>query len=158
MKSIIPIFLAVMITAACNQSEKQSSEKQTETKEITTVSVDEILNNPSAYQDKEVRVTGMVTHVCRHGGQKCFITAGDPDKQLRISVSKQIPEFEIDLEGSTVEFTGKLLLMEDEAAIAMQQENDEKDHHTGDEAHAKAENASFHLEAIAISEVEPEAI
>ena len=77
-RSILLVFM-VFLVLSCNQTVKNDGENQQAVKseEIVSASIVELLASPADYQDKEVAVSGMVTHVCRHGGQKCFIVADD---------------------------------------------------------------------------------
>jgi hypothetical protein len=153
MKNILPVLFILLFAAGCNNAaEKGTDTTENATEDAIRLTVDNVLSSPAEYVGKEVTIEGMVTHVCKHGGQKLFIINEDPEKQLRITVGENIPEFDVALEGSTVEFHGVVMMMEEEEAAAMQQDNAGKDHHTGEEAHAKAENASYYVEAIAFKE------
>jgi hypothetical protein len=51
-------------------------------------------------------ISGMVTHVCRHGGQRLFITDTVTGQTVRITTGKDIPEFDISMEGSNIVVNG----------------------------------------------------
>ncbi len=161
MKNLFVLFALLSIVVSCNQETKKTADAEpVKEEEIATkaVTVAEVLASPETYTGSEVKITGMVTHVCSHGGQKLFIINEDPEQQLRISVGEGIPEFDKALEGSKVEFTGLVKILEADVSAALAIENEEKDHHTGDEAHAEAESASYFIEATAFKELETEAI
>ncbi|MCB8994848.1 MAG: hypothetical protein H6538_04495 [Bacteroidales bacterium] len=103
MKKILFLFLSVSFLMACQNSGKQAG---TSEQEVVAVSVDSILSNPAVFADQSVVVSGMVAHVCTHGGQKLFLVSSNPEKYLRINTGKSIPEFPIALEGSTIEVKG----------------------------------------------------
>ncbi len=159
MKNLFLLFTALVFLVSCKQGEKQTeqSEATIETEVINSIlTVKDVLDAPEKFKDTEVIISGMVTHVCTHGGQKLFIIGDDPEMHLRITVGDGIPEFDITLEGSSVEFTGTVKILETEVTEALAKENEEKDHHTGDEAHAKAESASYYIEATAFKEISSE--
>ena len=158
MKNLFVLFTLLALLVSCNQETKKTNDAEPAKEEIVAkaVSVAEVLEAPETYKGSEVKITGMVTHVCSHGGQKLFIINEDPEKQLRVNVGEGIPEFDKALEGSTVEFTGLVKILEADQSAELAKENEEKDHHTGDEAHAEAESASYFIEATAFTELATE--
>jgi len=159
MKNLLLLITATLFLVSCNQGEKKTEQTETPTETEVTASiltVKDVLDTPDKYKDTEVKISGMVTHVCAHGGQKLFIIGDDPEMQLRITVGEGIPEFDMALEGSSVEFTGTVKILEPEVTEELAMENEEKDHHTGDEAHAEAESASYYIEATGFKEITAE--
>jgi cytochrome c-type biogenesis protein CcmE len=154
MLRIILLFVTGAILSSCNQSgQKESSVPASEMKKVVSATVEELLAEPSGYNGKEVAVSGMVTHVCRHGGQKCFVLGEDGETQIRIVTGGDIDEFKIDLEGSTVAFRGVfrvLLPVEAEALVA---DHDSKEHHVQEMAHTEAEKADVYIEAVDFKEI-----
>jgi hypothetical protein len=135
MRNILIFLIAFTILAGCNN--QNQTDNSGEEKDLI-VSVEEFYANPENYLNKEVTVTGLVTHVCKHGGQKLFISGSSTDNALRIDVGKTISEFDIKMEGSEAEFTGLLELMDKELVGQSQAEHEE---HHGDE---EAENG-YHV-------------
>lgn len=155
-KNVFVLFLLLAAAVSCNQGEKKTegSEATPETEVAETIlSVGQVLESPENYKDSNIKISGMVTHVCKHGGQKLFIVGDDPEMQLRVTIGEGLTEFDVTMEGSTVEFIGKVLILEEEVKTALKKENEEKEHHTGEEPHAKAESASYYIEANAFTEV-----
>ena len=93
--------------AACtgNQEKEQSTQSNEPGGPLT---VDELMANGDAYANKNITLKGTVTHVCRHGGQRLFIIGSDPENRLKITTGPAISEFNIELEGSEIEISGKL--------------------------------------------------
>ena len=152
MKKTLFILAIITMVSACNQTRENKSTENTQKQDITTVTVADVLATPEKFTDQEVEISGMVTHVCRHGGQKLFIINENPDAQLRVNVGGNLPEFDVALEGSNVQFTGFVRMLSEPEAESMQEGYEEKDHHSGDEAHAEAEQASYYIEAHEIKE------
>ena len=72
-KIMLLVALAIM-AGACNQTAQNKAETKTDdTASIVAATIEDLVASPAEYQDKEVAIQGMVTHVCRHGGQKCFV-------------------------------------------------------------------------------------
>lgn len=137
--------LIILVGACKNSGEK--NEPSSDTKIILTL--EDFYSNPDNYLNQEVTIQGLVTHVCKHGGQKLFIASeGDLDP-LRIDVGEDIPEFKIEMEGSEAEFTGLVQLMNEEFVAQAQAEHEE--HHgegTEEEGiHVMNKDKSYHIVA-----------
>jgi hypothetical protein len=144
----------VAALASCNQSAgNQEGEQNAEMEKIVSATVEELVSNPDEYMDLEVAVSGMVTHVCRHGGQKCFIVGKDGETQIRIVPSGDIDEFKLDLEGSTVAFKGTFKVMHPVEAEAHVEDHNSKAHHAVEMAHSQAEKADIFIEASEFQEM-----
>ncbi len=99
-------FLLIAVAGCTGNQQNDQSESSSES--VETLTVDELLTNADAYANKDITLKGTVTHVCRHGGQRLFIIGSDPDNRLKITTGPAISEFNIELEGSEIEITGKL--------------------------------------------------
>ncbi len=125
MKKIFFLFITFALISACSS---QAGEKnKTAGKDLPTVTVDEFFSNPSAYVDREINISGLVTHVCKHGGQKLFLAGTSGPQTIRINTGGNIPEFGIEMEGNRVRFIGTVRLMNDEFIAAANAE--EETHH-----------------------------
>lgn len=153
-RSILMVLIALMVIS-CNQTEKNEGDNQkaTKTEQIVSATIVELLATPADYKDKEVAVSGMVTHVCRHGGQKCFIVADDGETQIRIVPAGDIDEFDIALEGSTVAFKGVFRILNTEQAEEQMEEYNSEETHVVEQAHSGAEKADYFIEAVEFKEV-----
>ena len=149
------LVLVAFLAVSCNQASKENSTESTEIEEIVSASIQELLATPADYDGKEVAVSGMVTHVCRHGGQKCFIVAEDGETQIRIVPSGDIDEFKIELEGSTVAFKGVFRVLNIVEAEELVEDHESKEHHAVEQSHSEAEKADYFVEAIDFKEVTP---
>lgn len=153
MKTTSLLLLITFILSSCNQVSDKSTNSTSSSDLISEVEVAEILENPDKYDGEKLMVKGIVTHVCKHGGQKLFIMNDDSDQQIRVNTSDDISEFDVELEGSAVEFIGYFKKLTEVETEVMNQETDEMHHHTGDELHAEAEKASYYLEALDLKKI-----
>jgi len=154
MQRILVWIALVVMVISCNQVAQKKAENQNiEKPGIITVTIEELVTGPTDYKDKEVAFAGMVTHVCRHGGQKCFVLGEDGETQIRIVPGGDIDEFRIDLEGSTVAFRGVFRVLTPELAEAHLEDHESKEHHATEMAHSKAEKAEVFIEAIDFREI-----
>ena len=147
------LVLVAFLAVSCNQASKENSTESTEIEEIVSASIQELLATPADYDGKEVAVSGMVTHVCRHGGQKCFIVAEDGETQIRIVPGGDIDEFKIELEGSTVAFKGVFRVLNIVEAEELVEDHESKEHHAVEQSHSEAEKADYFVEASDFKEV-----
>jgi hypothetical protein len=155
MQRIVLLVVLAVLIGSCNQSAKKDGAeiKPSEVEKIVSATVEELLAQPAEYDGKEVAISGMVTHVCRHGGQKCFIVGDDGETQIRIVPGGDIDEFKIELEGSTVAFKGTFKVLNPLQAEAHVEDHESKEHHSHEMAHTAAEKAEYFVEAVDFKEI-----
>ena len=155
MKRLVLGMILAVLAFSCNQTVKEKSDQgdAVNREEIITATIEELLLSPSDYQDREIAVSGMVTHVCREGGQKCFILAADGETQLRIVTGGGIDEFKIDMEGSTVSFKGIFRVLNTSESEAQMEDYNTHESHVVEQAHSSAEKADYYVEARDFKEV-----
>ncbi|PID92199.1 MAG: hypothetical protein CSA96_04475 [Bacteroidetes bacterium] len=156
MKHTLYLLALAVLLGACGQKTTQNkTEDKTEEAgaQIISASIEELLNEPDAYLNKEVAIEGMVTHVCKHGGQKCFVVGEDGETQIRLVPSGDIDEFKIELEGSTLAFKGTFRVLNEEASKAHLEEHESHEHHATEMAHSKAEKADYYIETVSMKEL-----
>ena len=155
MQRLIVRILFATLLGSCSQSGKkeETTAEASQTEQVVKATIQELLAQPADYDGKEVAVSGMVTHVCKHSGQKCFVLADDGETQIRIVPSGDIDEFKIDLEGSTVAFKGTFKVLNPVQAEEHEEDHDSKEHHETEMAHSQAEKADCFIEAVDFKEV-----
>lgn len=121
MKYLSIVAGVLFLFSSCTQQGKNLDNNLQEAKVVSLI---KLVDEPESITSDIITVKGMVTHVCKHGGQKMFITNEGQDKNVLVRVSQSIPEFDIALEGSIVEVTGKLI-----SSISVKEE---KQDHEGD--------------------------
>ena len=157
MQRLILLAFIAILAISCKQTVKTESDGQEAalTENIVAASIPELLETPAEYQDKEVAISGMVTHVCRHGGQKCFVVADDGETQIRIVPGGDIDEFKVEIEGSTIAVKGVFRILNAEQAAEHVEDHESKEHHAVEQSHSSAEKADYFIEAIEFKEVSP---
>jgi len=157
MQKLALLAILAFVAMSCNQaSEENTAAKQSqEMEQIVSATIQDLLATPAEYDGKEVAVAGMVTHVCRHGGQKCFIVADDGETQIRIVPGGEIDEFNIDLEGSTVAFKGVFRVLSSAQTDELVEDYESQEHHAVEQSHSEAEKADYFVEAVDFKEVTP---
>ena len=105
MKKFITVAAVIAVLFSCNSGNSKVAEENARQVDLATLK-----SSAAELENETVKVTGMVSHVCKHGGQKMFLTTDTSDVSLLVLVSPSIPEFDVALEGSNVEVTGKLVV------------------------------------------------
>ena len=139
MNRIISLFFALILLGSCGQETRKSGIDQ----DATPVTVSQFISDAGPFTDRAVRIQGTVVHVCRHGGQRMFIIGEEGEERVRITTGENIPEFDIELEGETVEVTGivkeliidETYLAEWEAEIREGSQHDRGEGHEGGVGH-----------------------
>ena len=108
MKKLALLSLVALILFSCgNQKSKKQTVVQAEP-EIVVLTVDDLYKNAADLADKEIVVKGTVMHICKSGGERCFIMGSNEDVVIRIEAGEKIGAFDQELMGSDIEVTGVL--------------------------------------------------
>lgn len=148
----LTIVLIALLFVSCKQTD-------TSKKEITTESTPEIaLQNfdteAGKYTGKEVIVSGIVDHVCKHGGKKLLLVNDDADVHITSD-----ERFSDELIGSKISLHGIVLEERISEATCLQMEEDNmKSHSEGkssdEQFEAKKEHIKKYREQIAKSDID----
>ncbi|MGM0409022.1 MAG: hypothetical protein ACQESJ_00190 [Bacteroidota bacterium] len=107
---IIALAIMTLVAFSCTnkkQNEKEASEGKESKEKTEILQVSEVIDQPENYVDKKITIDGMVIHVCKHGGKKLHVSETDSDQKLRVKAGEGMPPFEQEIEGNTVQVTGK---------------------------------------------------
>ena len=106
MKFTISTLVVLLFLISCNSESGKSGETN---EDIKVIAIENLESPAEDIGDNIIQTKGIVTHICRHGGQKLFLTDDTKESHILVRVSSSIPEFDVSLEGSTLEVTGKLI-------------------------------------------------
>ena len=82
MKKSLFVLMSLLVLFSCTNQNAKKEEK------MAVLTVDELQAQGSELLGKEVLVKGMVTHVCKEGGARCFIMGSTEDVSIRIEAGK----------------------------------------------------------------------
>jgi len=123
--------LAILVSAGSLFAQDNMRAKPAAVAEVQSATI----ITPEKFQDfaaenvgKEVEISGMVIHVCKHGGKKMFLIGEDPDMRVKITASEKISVFEPALEGSTVSVKGIIEPIEEEEVPEEEKHDQDADH------------------------------
>jgi hypothetical protein len=142
MKKIALLSLLAMFCFACGTQKSKTETSLEKETEVAVLSVDDLYKNANDFADKEVVVKGTVMHVCKHGGQRCFIMGSNEEINIRIEAGEKIGAFSQELMGSDVEIVGVLKQVKTEAEAHNPGKHEEGEHGEGEHKEdAETENA-----------------
>lgn len=144
-RSFLLISVILLVIYSCSSISRKSGSED-KALNLASLTVDNFSDSITGHIGDEVNITGRVTHVCRHGGQRLFITGEDTSKTIRITTGENIPEFDITLEGNMIVVRGIVKeLIIDEAYLAEWEAQvgegtkESKGHEAGLDEHQKQE-------------------
>jgi len=146
MKKIVFVFALVAVLISCKTETKKTEateEKATEQVVVETpeIAVGDFDTKAGDFIDKELKVTGIVDHVCKHGGKKLLVVDDNGDAHIVSDV-----RFDEALKGSEVTITG--IVKEeriDEAYLLKLEEDNIKSHSEGKSNKEQYENKMKHI-------------
>jgi len=111
MKSIIPFLFALLIFTVSCENNADKAETSTVIEEITdegvvTVDLSDFNEKAENLVGKQIVLTGMIDHVCEHGGQKMFLVNENADARVKVVTGENMAAFNTELEGETVRIVG----------------------------------------------------
>ncbi|OQY04833.1 MAG: hypothetical protein B6I20_02365 [Bacteroidetes bacterium 4572_117] len=131
-KKFLTIVAIAGLFASCG-GEQQTEENQTETtveteKTTTEIALGEFDTKAGEFVDQEILVTGIVDHVCKHGGKKILLVNDDGDVHVESET-----RFNDSIAGSEIIVTG--IVREeriDESYLLQMEEDNIKSHSEGE--------------------------
>jgi len=100
--------LSLLLFYGCNcGNNKDKNQTQVINNESEAQDVDAILASPDDYAGHVVRVKGLVTHVCKHSGQRLHLSSPDSENWVRVEAAGNIKNFQRELEGSSILVEGE---------------------------------------------------
>ncbi len=100
MKKILSLVAITAFLFSCGTPQKKTND------EVNALTIKALMENIDQYVGQTVTVTGMVGHVCNHGGDKMFLVCKDTDLKLKVEPSGELKSFDPEMEGSICNATG----------------------------------------------------
>lgn len=129
MRKLIALLFAVALLAGCG-SENSSNESKTEKDQnaIPEIALASFNEEASNHVDQKVSITGIVDHVCRHGGKRLLLV--DDGADLHVENDERFDE---DLMGNEIELIGIVKERRIDESDCMKMEEDIIDSHNSGE-------------------------
>lgn len=124
MKKIVFVLAIVFSVISCKTDDKKSADAN-RTAEIPFLAIGEFDAKAGEFVNKEVKVKGIVDHVCKHGGKKILLASDEGDLHINSEV-----RFDEALMGSEVAFTGIVVEERIDESYCLKMEEDNIRSHT----------------------------
>lgn len=147
MRIILFVFILSLFMASCQQENKTANNDNANLKNKTErtiyLSVNQLYGMVDSLAGKIVNVSGMIEHVCKHGGKRFKIIGTEGFQELKIELGSKFSPFEPTAVGSTAKIVGLLTPNEMNAEMVKEWEEKMKKNHEGEEGstHFKEELA-----------------
>lgn len=102
LKKVFGVFVIFAFLYSCGTNQKEA---ENSTEKIT---VENLMASIDNYIDKDLIVSGTVSHVCAHGGKRLFLIGENPDIAIKVIPNDEIGVFTKDIEGSLINIYGKV--------------------------------------------------
>ncbi len=105
------------------------------------ISFKDFEKNAHQYIGRTVEITGIVDHVCKHGGKKMFLVDTKSDGRIKVTIGDDLAAFTQDLIGETVKVKGIVeeLRVDEDYINQMESRSDENIKEKGDGLHLEKE-------------------
>ncbi len=110
--------------------------------ETTKISIKDFDKDASKYIGKTVEISGIVDHVCKHGGKKMFLVDSKSDGRVKIMLGDDLAAFTQELVGETVKVIGIVdeMKVDEDYINNMESDSEEKVKTKDKELHLKGEH------------------
>ena len=145
MKNLAYVLICLMLLVSCKQESKQAESKnQDQTEQVAEtplIAIADFDNKAGEFVSKEVKVKGIVDHVCKHGGKKLLLVTDDGNVHVTSDT-----RFEESLVGSEIALNGVVAEERiDEAYLLKMEEDNIKNHSEGQSSDEQFEARKNHI-------------
>lgn len=148
-KKLFILFLLTGLFVSCagdsekqGNSDEQIADEANVKEEIPLLTIAEFNEEAGKYSGKEVRVEGIVDHICRHGGKRLLLVSDDGD--LHVDGEERFDE---SIEGTEIIVTGIVdEFRVDEAYCLKLEEENIKAHNAGETNSSEFENTQKEIQ------------
>ncbi|PID89470.1 MAG: hypothetical protein CSB01_01770 [Bacteroidia bacterium] len=93
------------------------------------VSVEMFQKKAADLVGKDIYVTGIVDHVCKHGGKKVMLVSEDGEASLKVMAGDKISKFDKNIEGENLKVLGTVTEFKMDDTFLDEREKKVKEHH-----------------------------
>ena len=147
-KKLLTVVAIAALFASCNNAGTNEGENNADSTDvavieetITEIPLAEFDAKAAEFVDKTVIVTGIVDHICKHGGKKLFLVADSADVHIESDT-----KFDDEIEGSELTVTAIVTEFRVDERYCLQQEEDFiKQHSEGVDSDEMFERKKEHI-------------
>jgi len=130
-KKVLVIALIAVVFAACGENTEKKENAKVEAVEIALADFEAKAGD---YIDKEIKISGIVNHICKHGGKRLFMV---DDNEVSLHVEGK-EKFDEELAGSDIIVTGIVREERIDEAYCLKIEEDNINSHENNEKEKEA--------------------
>ena len=127
MKKLTIVLFSLLVLSACQPSKQQA---ESTNDQLPVFTVDEIEQEGDDFVGREIVVAGTVSHVCKHGGERCFLMGSREELTIRVEAGHQIGSFNQEQMGNDLKVRGVLQEIRIDDAYVAEMEAEMKDEGT----------------------------
>lgn len=98
----------IMVMAACTSGTGEKGQAATDNP-VIEASISELLANPLDYDTKTVKIEGVISHVCRHSGDKMRVMQDGSDLSVQVMLGDFTGQLDTGSEGLWVVLSGEVV-------------------------------------------------
>lgn len=106
LRKTISLLAIALLIASCSSN---TAEKAADPGQTIEANISDLLADPLAYDSKNVQIEGVITHVCRHSGDKMRIMQDGSDLTIQVMLGDFTGQFDTESEGMRVSVTGTMV-------------------------------------------------
>lgn len=146
MKNLAYVLICMILLTSCkNESKQAESIDQDQTEKVAEaplIAIADFDKKAGEFVSKEVKVKGIVDHVCKHGGKKLLLVTDDGNVHVTSD-----SRFEEELVGSEIALNGVVAEERiDEAYLLKMEEDNIKSHSEGQSSDEQFEAKKEHIQ------------
>lgn len=151
-RKVLFLFVIAALFVSCNNTQNTSADAESTDQEVNaelvTLAIVDFDNQAGNYVGKEVQISGLVNHTCKHGGKRMFIIDEETEQTVKIETGENIASFDAELEGSIVSVTGIIneLIIDEAYLIEWEAEIEEEMLNATEEEEVEVEEEHQHAE------------
>ena len=132
--------VAMMFMAASCGGNKNGEKAAAETEVVadSVLEVDDVLSQADSLVGKDIKIEGVCTHICQHGGGKIFLMGSDSTKMVRV-MAGDFKSFDKECVNSIVSVEGKLVEQRIDEAFLVKWEEQMKANQCEEQKHGEKE-------------------
>ena len=104
--SVLLLLVAVCLFSCGDGNKNKESEGEIDGLTDVVYSIDELYENSAELEGKEITVKGIVMHVCKQGGGRCFLMGSNENFNIRIEAGEKIGAFRQEQMGNELTIRG----------------------------------------------------
>ena len=109
-KILLSIAVIALFLTSCENVQKPKDEnvnkKEVVVDKITEININDFDSIVGDFVGEKIQFSGVVEHICQHGGQRMFIVSPDSDARIKVTTDEDMAAFPSSLEGSNVVIVG----------------------------------------------------